>query len=59
MKILIVSKSCDVGGIEVSLINFLHFVSDELHAEVDLMLLNRGGKLLDRVPAAVNILPPP
>ena len=59
MKILIISMTAEIGGIEVSLINFLNFISEELHNEVDLMLWKQKGELLDYIPKSVNIIKNP
>ncbi len=57
-KVLLVSMSAELGGIEKSMINFLHFLVDEGH-EVDLMLWKRRGELLGDIPKEVTIIDSP
>lgn len=58
LKILVVSMSAELGGIEKSMINFLRFLVDEEH-EVDLMLWKRQGELLNDIPKGINIMDNP
>lgn len=57
-RILLVSMSAELGGIEKSMVNFLHFLTGEGH-EVDLMLWKRRGELLDNIPADVVFIESP
>lgn len=59
MKILIVSMSAELGGIERSLICFLKFLQKMPRAEIDLMLWKCRGELLGEIPSGVSILPSP
>jgi|TARA_B100000795_G_scaffold269958_1_gene261368 glycosyltransferase involved in cell wall biosynthesis len=54
-KILIVNNDLNIGGIQKSLIEFLiHLVS--LGHEIDLVLWQKDGVLLDQVPSSVHII---
>ncbi len=53
-KILIINKNMIAGGIESSLLAFINHLKDS--AEIDLMLFNKVGALLDRVPKDINII---
>ncbi len=57
-RVLLVSMSAELGGIEKSMINFLRFLVDEGH-EVDLMLWKMRGELLDDIPKGVTIIDSP
>ncbi len=54
-KILVVSMSAQLGGIEKSLINFLNFL-DKKECEVDLLLWKKQGELLASIPHKVNMV---
>lgn len=59
MKILVVSMSAELGGIEKSLICFLKFLLTLPDVEIDLMLWKCRGQLLGDIPAEVSIIPSP
>lgn len=55
-KLLIVSHALELGGAERSLIGLLDALDPALW-EVDLFLLRHEGKLMEAIPAYVNLLP--
>lgn len=57
-KILVVSMSAELGGIEKSLICFLRFLTEE-KCEVDLMLWKKRGELLAKIPSEVTMIDSP
>ena len=57
-KILVVSMSAQLGGIEKSLVNFLHYL-EKCDCDVDLMLWKKQGELLTDIPEFVNIIDSP
>lgn len=57
-KILVVSMSAELGGIEKSLINFLRYLG-KCDCTVDLMLWKKRGQLLADIPKHVNIIDSP
>ena len=58
-RILIVSMSAGLGGIEKSMIHFLSFISSMPDTCVELMLWKCKGELLDDIPSSVRIIPSP
>ena len=54
-KILVVSMSAELGGIEKSLINFLNFLEKE-DCETDLLLWKKQGELLPSIPQNVHFI---
>lgn len=57
-KILVVSMSAELGGIEKSLINFLKHL-DKKECDVDLLLWKKRGELLSHIPSSVKMLENP
>lgn len=57
-RILLVSMSAELGGIEKSMVIFLRFLVEEGH-EVDLMLWKQRGELLDEIPREVVFIDNP
>lgn len=53
-KVLIISRRMDIGGVEISLLNFLKSF-DFSRFEITLLLQEAKGALLDRVPKQVTI----
>lgn len=54
-KILFVSKSMDIGGVEKSLVALLNTMLPDQY-EVDLLLLEKKGGFLDQIPDWVNVI---
>lgn len=54
-RILIVSKSMSIGGVEKSLVSLLHTLSPQEY-EVDLLLLERSGGFLSQIPTWVHVM---
>lgn len=54
-KVLFVSKSMTVGGVEKSLISLLNSL-DSKEYEIDLLLLENKGEFLKQIPAWVNVM---
>lgn len=55
MRILVMSFGSDAGGIEKSLIAFLHYLCQK-GASVDLYLWRKPGILFDQIPKEVNVI---
>lgn len=54
-KILFVMKSTNIGGVEKSLVSLLNTMSKDEY-EIDLLLLEKKGELLNHVPEWVNVM---
>ena len=52
-KAVVIGYTMDMGGAEVALINVLNVLKEEY--EIDLILLEKKGVLLNKVPKDVNI----
>lgn len=59
MRILVVSMSAELGGIEKSLITFLKYLVSLPNSSVDLMLWKDRGELLDDIPREVRRITSP
>ena len=55
MKILIINANMTTGGLETSLLNFIHQLKAD--HEIDLFLLNHQGKLMQALPNDICVLP--
>lgn len=57
MEILVVQASMGIGGIEVSLVNFLSYLTNNHRdLKIDLYLDSPSGPLMAKIPSSVNIL---
>lgn len=55
-RVLIIHSNMELGGAETSLLGLL-YAMDTTKIEVDLMLMNHSGELLQMLPKHVNLLP--
>lgn len=57
-KILIVNNNMNIGGIQKALVNLLTALSerDDEKYEIDLLLFEKAGELLDDIPVDINVI---